>query len=165
MTAAELLIKIRDALVADRDLALWCYDTYGKRPDVWLDMDERNPPKSGDYPLIAILGISQVRGDDKREIAWEVWLGVAIEQNTVLIEEVADVLSIELGITHTITYTGMYEIETFRELCEDALYRARIAAADSDSESVPLNDYPLFSSLTTFTVKTLRSTRRALPAR
>lgn len=153
MTTAELLKKIKDALAADKELLAWCQQAFGKSPLISLGLDENNPPEADQYPLIAILGAEQVRGDDKRELVWELTLGVALLQEEIL----------EIGITRT--HTGMLQVEDLRELAEDALYRARIAGTDSEGESASLSTYPLFMSLSTLTIKTLKTTRRGLPAR
>lgn len=152
-TAADLLDAIRDALAADQALIAWCRQQFSKDPGIWLGMDENNPPKADQYPLIAVIGLTQARGDDKRELVWEITLGVALIQ-----EEI-----VETGITRT--FTGMLQAETLRELAEDALYRARLIGTESDGESATLSHYPLFLSLSTLTFKTLKTTRRGLPAR
>ncbi len=151
MNTAELLETIRDVLANDPAANEWCMLEFGKPPVVFLEIDKANPPQAEDYPLIAILGVRQSRGDRRGEIEWEVDMGVGVLQEDITVS----------GSTRT--FKGMLQAETLRELAENALYRARISSLESSGESMSDSVYPIFVSFTTVTVQAMKSTRRGLP--
>jgi len=153
ITTAELCAEIRNAIATDSALLAWCVAQFGKSPSVWVGIDEENPPAASQYPVIALLKIDQIRGGSKDENVWELTLGIAVSNNGIVTS----------GITYT--YTGMLQAETLRELAEDSIYRAKLSSADSDGQSMSINDYPLFISFSVMTIRILRTTRRAMPGR
>jgi hypothetical protein len=151
MTTQELLTAIRDALAADTALEAWCQEQFVKSATILLGLDERDPPGENDYPLVAIVGCTQERGDMARELSWKVFVGVGVVNEEIVIE------------TNTKTATGLLQAEELRELAENAIYRARIASGASAGEASTESYYPLFVSYTTITFTALRTTQRGLP--
>ncbi|SDU38318.1 hypothetical protein [Desulfobacula phenolica] len=152
MNTAELIEQIRIALSKDSVLTEWCQQTFGKTQTVCIDIDEKNPPEpETDYPVVAVTSIRQVRGDSAREISWELEIGVGVIDEEIITNG------------NCRTMAGFIKAETLRELAEDALYRARIASLDSNSESGSISLYPLFISGSVIPIKTLKSNRRGLP--
>jgi hypothetical protein len=154
MTTAQILEALKLALVADSALDAWCLSEFDKAPTVWLGIDEQNPPPEEDYPLVAIVGVDQVRGQSRGEIEWRVHLG-------------AGVVNSELTASaNARTYPGMLQAEALREHAENALYRARMgipANAESSGEASSVSYHPLYVSYTTITFSALKTSRRGLP--
>ena len=151
MTTAELLQTMRDALAVDPHLHAWCLDQFGKAPSVHLGIDENDPPTDGDYPVVALVGVEQVRGESAREIEWRVILGVGVVNPEI----------VQSGIVRT--QTGLLQAETLRELSENALYRARLCDVDSAGDASSESYHPLYVSYTTVSIRHLKSTRKGLP--
>jgi len=151
MTTAEVLQAIRDALAGDAALNAWCVEQFGKAPSVFLGIDENRPPAEEDYPLVALVGIEQVRGQDRRELEWRVFLGVGVVNDEIT----------ESGTVRT--STGFLHAETLRELAENALYRARLCDPESAGDASGESYHPLYVSYTTVAVRALKTTRRGLP--
>lgn len=151
MTTDELLIAARDALAADAALSEWCVDRFGKAPLVMLGLDDKNPPDEADYPIVAVIGIDQERGNSKRETDWRLHLGVGVVNS-----EIAESGSLR-------TYTGMVQAEQMREIAENALYRAGLKDLNTTGESSSESYHPLYVSYSMVTVSMLKTTRRGLP--
>lgn len=151
MNTVRLLETMRDVLAADPAIAEWCMLEFGKPPMVFLEIDQANPPQAEDYPLIAILGVRQMRGDRLDKMEWEVDVGVGVIQPEVIIS----------GSTRT--FKGMLQAETLREHAENALYQARVSSLGSSGESMSDSMFPIFMSFTTVTVQAMKSNRRGLP--
>ena len=109
------------------------------------------PPAEDEYPIIAIVGIEQTRGDSERELSWSVMLGIGVVN-----EKIATSGS-------TRTRTGWLQAESFREQVENALYRARIASAVSSGDASSECFHPLYVSYSTVTFTVLKTTRKGLP--
>ncbi len=157
MTGYELLQEIQSAIISDNVLVQWCKDKYEKAPSVWIAVDERAAPAQDDYPVIGIVALEETSGESKSEKQFTVYLGVGVVQNKIDEE------------THTNgarykTHRGMIEAEQLRELVRDAILRAKIMTLDNEGESATESFYPLFVSYQSLTFKTLKTTRRALPA-
>ena len=152
MTTSELLIAIRNALATDATLAAWCTENLAATPTIFLGIDDAQPPAEDEYPLIAVVGIEQERGESERELSWSVMLGIGVVN-----EEIAASGSMR-------TRTGWLQAEGLREQAENALYRARIASAVTSGNASQECFHPLYVSFSTLTFTTLKSTRRGLPA-
>lgn len=152
MTTAELLIAIRDALATDATLAAWCTAHLAATPTIFLGIDDVKPPAEDEYPIVAVVGIEQSRGESDRELSWSVMLGVGVVN-----EEISASGQMK-------TRTGMLDAESLREQVENALYRARIASAVTAGDASSECYHPLYVSYSTVTFTSLKTTRRALPA-
>lgn len=151
MTTAEILVAVRDALAADATLTAWCTEQFGKAQTVLLGIDENRPPAEEDYPVVAIAGIEQVRGQARRELEWNIFLGVGIINSEVAQSE------------NMRTCSGMLQAETLREHAENALYRARLCDVESAGDASGESYHPLYVSYTTVAVRQLKTSRRGLP--
>lgn len=151
MTTTEVLQAMSNALADDAALNSWCTVQFGKQPSVFLGIDENRPPAEEDYPVIALVGVEQARGQDRRELEWRVFLGVGVVN-----DEIAQSGSVR-------TRTGFLQAETLREFAENALYRARLCDTESAGDASGESYHPLYVSYTTVTVRALKSTRRGLP--
>lgn len=153
MTTAELLRLMQSTLIADSALGAWCQAELGRAPTIWLGIDEQNPPPEDDYPLVAIVGVDQLRGGARAEIQWQVHLGAGVVN-----PEITTNLNAR-------SYSGLMQAETLRELAENALYRARLPAVNIEStgEASSVGYHPLYVSYTTVIVSALRSLRKPLP--
>ena len=151
MTTVEVLQAMSNALADDAALNSWCTEQFGKAPSVFLGIDEIRPPAEEEYPVIALVGVEQARGQDRRELEWRVFLGVGVVN-----DEITQSGSLR-------TRTGFLQAETLRELAENALYRARLCDTESAGDASGESYHPLYVSYTTVTVRALKSTRRGLP--
>jgi len=131
MTTLELLQSIQDALASSSEIQNYCFAEFGRNPKIYLGVDPNNLPSSdADYPLIAITGITQSRGDKRPTIDWQIDVAIVIVQET--IEQDVD----------KITYKGFKQLEELREIVENAIYKAKILPADTDSEFRFSMQYP-----------------------
>lgn len=151
MTTTEVLQAMSNALANDAALNSWCTEQFGKAPSVFLGIDENRPPAEEDYPVIALVGVEQARGQDRRELEWRVFLGVGVVNDEI----------IQSGSIRT--RSGFLQGETLREFAENALYRARLCDTESAGDASGESYHPLYVSYTTVTVRALKSTRRGLP--
>jgi len=158
MTGHELLKEIQNAIAQDNSVISWCKEKYGKAPSVWIAVDERAAPAEDDYPVVGIVALEETSGESKTEKQFTVYLGVGVVQ-----EEIEE-NTLATG-SKTKTHKGMIEAEHLRELVRDAIFRAKIMTVDSEGESATESFFPLFVSYQALTFKTLKTTRRALPAR
>lgn len=151
MTTSELLVSIRNALATDATLATWCTANLAAQPTIFLGIDDVKPPAEDDYPIVAVVGIEQSRGESERELEWSVMLGIGVVN-----EEIVSSGSMR-------TRSGWLQAESLREQVENALYRARIASAVSAGDASSECFHPLYVSYSTVTFTVLKTTRRGLP--
>jgi hypothetical protein len=151
MTTSQILEATRDALAADTALTDWCVAQFGTAPTILLGLDDKNPPAEDEYPLVALIGVDQERGNARREVDWRLHLGAGVVNSAI----------VETGSTQTCT--GMLQAETLREMAENALYRAGLVDLSTTGESSSESYHPLYVSYSMVTVSQLKSTMRALP--
>lgn len=151
MDTQELLTAIRDALAADEALNAWCKAEFGKEPSILLGIDDKNRPPSQDYPLVAVVGVDQSRGQAGRENIWTIEIGVAVWNDEIS----------ETG--NTLTRTGFLQAEKLRELAEDAVYLARILPQETHGESHSYSEHPVYAGTSTLVVRQAASSRKGLP--
>jgi hypothetical protein len=151
MTTSELLDAIKNALVADQPLNSWCLAEFSRAPTIFIGIDPRKDPDESVYPIIAVVGLSQGRGDDRREHRWDIPVGVGVVNETITVSGAS------------VVYNGLAQVERMRELAEDALYRARIASMGTSGDASSECYYPLFVSFTTVVFTAPKTTRRGLP--
>ena len=106
MTTSQILEAARDALAADTALTDWCLDQFGTAATIMIGLDDKNPPAEDEYPLVAIIGVDQERGNARREVDWRLHLGAGVVNSTI----------VDTGITKTCS--GMLQAETLREMAE-----------------------------------------------
>ncbi len=151
MDTQELLTAIRDALAADEALNAWCKAQFGTGATVFLGIDDASPPTPDDYPVVAVMGADQARGQAGLEHEWNVEIGVGVENSKIDISG------------DKITRTGLLQAEKLRELAEDAVYRARILPMETRSESFSEYRHPVYQSFSVFTIRQAASSRKGLP--
>lgn len=149
-TTTEIINLIADTIAADSALAEWCLATYGTRGSIYVGIDQKNPAPVTMYPVVAIVDVSQARGDRPHD-AWDVTIGCGVTQEVI---DAAD------GPPRRVVYRGVHEAERLRELVEDALRRGRFARIDFSGESAAMTDYPTFVSFTTATLSMVKVNRR-----
>jgi len=151
-TSIGLIEQIKTVLASDEYIRGWCVQEFGRVHTVFVDIDEKNPPVPGeDYPVIIITGLNQTRGDNVRDISWEVELGVGVVNEDIAVDG------------NTKSLTGFGQVQALRELAENAIYRAGLGDVASRAESGSVSYYPLFISGTVIPLKILKSNRRAMP--
>jgi hypothetical protein len=147
LTASELITAIAAALAADTTLIAWCDAQFGTDLVIY-----EGAPDEADAPCIAILGVSgNSRSDGGTEIIKQVVLGVSVENSEVVTDG------------YRRTHTGLHQVETMRELAEDAIFRARLGAVAADFVAEPDAHPPLYISYTAIEHRSLKTTRRRLP--
>ncbi len=152
MMTRELLEAVRSAWIEDKIMNDWCLEIFGRAHSVRIGIDDENPPDPDtEYPIVAVTDIRQMRGDSIRELSWELEFGVGIVQ-----PDINDYIRGK-------TMIGFVQAEQFRELAEEALYRAKIADLSANSDSGSLSRYPLFVSGSVMPIKILKSNRQRLP--
>jgi len=151
MDTRELLTAIRDTIANDQALRAWCNAEFGSGPTVCLGIDDNNKPKPEDYPVVAVVGVEQIRGQAGRENLWIVELGVAVRNEEIKVSG------------NILTRTGFLQAETLRELAEDAVYRARILPPETQGESSSYVIHPVYASHTILTIHQAASSRKGLP--
>lgn len=152
-TTSEMLTAVRDALASDAVISKWCIATYGTAHSVFLGFNDENPPTEADYPMITITDAVQNRGSDKHRITWDVSIGIVISRDKTT------------TVNNAVTCDGFLEVETLRELAENALYRAKLASMDSGARTMSLSDYPQFASITTIKITLPASSQSGISKR
>ena len=152
-TSSSIMAQVRDILYADADIIAWCQGKYADGPYVWLGMDDRNLPDSTQYPLIAVLSVTQIRGADAHQLKWDVEINCVIHNDNISVTG------------RQSTCDGLLDVETLRELAENALYKARFATITSDGLSMTISDFPLFESITKIRISVPASFRSGISKR
>ncbi|MBU0995967.1 MAG: hypothetical protein KJ737_26025 [Proteobacteria bacterium] len=151
MTTAELLKEIQKSIVYDKTIDAWCKFTFDSYPTCYLGIDEQNPPVLDDYPIIAIVGVTQNRSDSTRELSWDIDLGVGI-----ISEAVTEVEGSK-------TYEGFLLAEELREKAENAILCLKPARISATGEAGTISYHPLYVSYSTINVKLKRGSQESLP--
>lgn len=151
MTTSEVLEAARDAILADTAITDWCIVEFGVAPTVLLGLDDKAPPEESEYPVVAIIGVDQERGNGRREVDWRLHLGAGVVNSAIV------------AVGSAKTCSGMLQAETLREMAENALYRAGLLDLSTTGESSSESYHPLYVSYSMVTVSQLKSNRRALP--
>ena len=144
---AEVMARIRDAVKADKALLGWCQEKYGKSHKIFVGIDEENPPAEGDYPLIGIVPIGHRWGLKSRIETANAIVFCGIVQKAV--DTAGNVTELR----------GVQEIETFRRMIEDRLYKAGLLLAESETRSASEYFFPVFTSIVEVTIETRLSSR------
>jgi len=112
MDIDTLRITLRNAIHDDSTTQTWCTDNYGQTHKVYGSIDIRKPPDSGEYPIVHIFPISMGGGYDLEQAEYE--LGVVCGINDSSTRTIP-------GKSNIVEYTGVTNIETFRQKVEDAI--------------------------------------------
>jgi len=150
MTTSEILKEIQIAILEDGTLNDWCKEMFDCLPTCYLGIDEENPPDQDDYPVIALVGVTQNRSDLNRELSWDIDLGVGV-----INPEVTE------GDNHKI-YTGFLLAEELREYAENAIFRSSFSRITVAGEASSVSYHPLYVSYSTINVKLKRSSQCGL---
>ncbi len=152
-TSSTVMTTVRDILSADADIAAWCLQKYFDGPYVWLGLDERSLPDNTQYPMIAILSVTQSRSSDAHQIKWDIEINAVIHNDNITVSG------------RQSTCDGLLDIEALRELIENALYKSRFATITSDGISMTISDFPLFESITKIVISVPASFRSGMSKR
>jgi len=149
LTASDLIDAIGAALAADTVLNDWCQAQFGTHLTIYEGAPETEDPA---LPCIAILGVSgNSRSDGAKEIIRQVVLGLSIENGTITTSGNRKIQD------------GLHQVETLRELAEDAVFRAKLGAVAADFVAEPDVHFPLFITYAAIEHRGLKTTRRRLP--
>lgn len=149
----DLATLCLNAVIADAAVQAFCQGQFGKAPTVLHGVDPENPPKSADYPVVALTDIVRSASLANNAPSYVVGLLAAVENDAV---ETAG------GLT---TYRGMAEAGDLSELVEAAVVRAlraRFPRISLDAETGVECDYPLFGGIITITAEAAGSSRTPL---
>lgn len=164
LSTAELIEKLRDAVSGSTSLSAWCVSKYGKVPTVFVGIDIENPPAEADYPVVVIEGITEVNGNAQNTLSWVADIGVGVYDET--ITSAAVTIPGEtpeddpVTIATTKTYSGVLDVETFREKVQALLKAERFAKLTFDSKAETINAYPEFISTINVTIEQIQTRRR-----
>lgn len=151
-TSMELIEQVTSAFAGDDLIRNWCIQTFGRAHTVYIEFDAKNLPKPDvDYPVIAVIGLSQIRGLSIRELSWELDIVVGVKNEEVL------------SVGNARIMTGFGQVNALREMAENAIYRVGLGDVSSIVESFSRSDYPLFVSESIIPIKILKPNRRAMP--
>lgn len=145
MTAIDFINLIITALRDDEVLQSWCQSEFGKALTVFSGIDDRNPPREEDYPLVALVGVESKRGLFRAKGEWVASLSVGVVNEAVS------------RVDNLVTYPGQAQVEVLREMAEEAIFRLR--PGDGESESAGVSFYPIFVSYTDIIIPYKRSNR------
>ncbi|MBU0994116.1 MAG: hypothetical protein KJ737_16620 [Proteobacteria bacterium] len=151
MMTSDLLKEIANSIAGDKTLQDWCKTVFDKKPTCYLGIDEENPPDPDGYPVIAIVGVTQIRSDLTRELSWDIELGIGVIDKTTTDEDQIK------------TYNGFLLAEDLREYTENAILRSRFARVTLTGEASSISYHPLYVSYSTINVKIKRSSQNSLP--
>ncbi|MDY6903691.1 MAG: hypothetical protein SWH61_03305 [Thermodesulfobacteriota bacterium] len=148
ITASEFITAVSTAIADDQILKDWCMDQFEAEPVVY-----EGDPDEAVTPSIAILGVVGFgRAHGKREAGHQLIIGYAVENDE----------RVESGNRRI--YTGLHQVETMRELAENAVFRAGITGGVAvEHAQDPDIRYPMFVSYSIIGITQLKSTRRPLP--
>jgi hypothetical protein len=149
---AELIEKIKAAVLTDPDLIAWCAATYGQSPTIVIGVDEDNPPALEDYPIIAFVGTETGRSTGDRDFTMSMYFGLGINdpgKDTATGTE----------------YMGTTRIETFRELFENAVFGCRIPGKTTVQGESGDSPHPLYVGYVTITINAPKSYMAAMGAK
>lgn len=147
MDLAETLAAARDAIKTDQAIAAWCQQKYGRQHKVYVGIDEENPPAEADYPLVAIMPAGHKWGIKSRTETARVILLCGVVQKAV--DAAGNVVELR----------GVSEVEMFRRMVEERLYKAGLLVADSETESLSGYFFPVFTSGVEVTIEMRLSSR------
>jgi len=156
-STSEIITLIRDAIASDLALSAWCVSKYGNTPTIYVGINIDNPPESENYPLVIIEEITEARGNAQNMMSWIVSIGCGIIDDTIVD---ATVKVDTTTVSTTKTFSGVADVEAFREKVEDILKSSRFAKLSFNTESIPINLYPEFNSFTFVTVEQIATRRR-----
>ena len=153
LTQIETIItQVHDTISTSVDVEYYCQLKYSKSPQVFLGIDEDNPPVPSDYPVIVVFSISRsARGESNKFLDYEVVIGVGIINDSKTVDG------------KKIIYPGLLEAEHLRELVESSLFCAGIAhKTDVGAETYSDVIFPLFRSDTKIRLSFLQTSRTSV---
>lgn len=143
MTAAEIIQKIMNVWATDPELQAFCQASYGRRPLIRGFVDLEKPIPDHHFPVIGFYGTKSGGGMNGLLARHEFLVGFAVLDDGI---ERDDALNVETSV-------GLSRVQTFRDLAERALYKARLGKITWEGEEDPLTDFPVLTSMTVITVE------------
>jgi len=146
MNYLEILDKIVVAL-SSTEIAAFCQDEYGADPTILVGLDQENPPRSTQYPILAVSGLTKSWGYSKQTESYmfSVFVGVYDETTTTN--------------SNVTTMTGLQNEHELRALVEKSLFNSFPASCVSNTETFFDVVFPFFCSIISFEVSMPRNTR------
>lgn len=148
MGIKEVLENFRDVLKDRAEIKSYCQGKFQKDHKVFLGVDPKNPPAESDFPALAIVGIKVVERGQSR-IKYSVAIGVLVKGGK------------EPQVSgNSSTHEAFVQAEELNELAEEAIIKSqKFMKVSPNSESVPNELFPLFTTITYLLVEQLVSSR------
>jgi hypothetical protein len=139
MNINTLLDDLSNAIAVDSETATWCQSTYGRDHQVYVNLDDREPPAASGCPYVTLWPDSK-----------KVGRGIGQKQHTI---EVVCVIHDESSRTRSednvIEYEGVKRLETFRKHVETAIAAVDMGNAlldELDIEYDPVSEFPFMAA-------------------
>jgi hypothetical protein len=129
----------RDTIIADATLAGYCTGTLGAALNVYVGVDEKNPPKIGNAPFLVIVPIGTRPGYQEDQHTWSIGIHIGIEDAT---------FSDYQG-NGAVEMRGVYRIDqmyTYVQAALDAIAAQKNVTADMIQFTVECNAFPLIQA-------------------
>lgn len=117
MNINTIVIAIRDVVAASTTIKAWTQATYSKDHKVYVGTDARREPAQSDYPLVKIFPAAKQEGHYLEDMTHRIQLLIGIYQEGKVSGLAANVIE----------FSGVAEIESFRQLVRDAAVAAIVA--------------------------------------
>lgn len=158
MKASELLLIIGTHLEQDAEIKAWSNTNFGKDHTVYIGLDTESPPVESEYPLVIIFYVERLRGEGSRLQTFATEIGTGIFNKELIKPD-------ESGSPNLKVYKGLFQVEDFRELVEESLFRAMPkiqGKVDVSGETTTDVFFPFFRSNTLISMEFIRTSRKPL---
>ena len=148
MGTVDLINKLLAVFITDEQLLAWAtVNLPGGKFNTYIGIDDQNPPRPEQYPLIAVTEIrasgEALKGRTKHEV--DIACGVNKETITEDVEKNSHVQE------------GLLLAESFREQVRDAMFRSYPGKVSISGDAGQVSFFPLFVSGMTLTVETINT--------
>lgn len=147
----DILALIQETLAANTDIEYYSQQKYSKSCRVFVGIDEDNPPKQEDYPVIIIFSVNRAeRGESSKFVVYEAVIGVGVVNESCVVDG------------KKTTYIGMAEAERLRELVEAALFGKVAHKTDVQGQTSSEIIFPLFRSDTVIKLSFIQTSQSGI---
>lgn len=151
MNPSNFMLGIGEAIGNDAELQAWCQEIFKKPLTVFVGVDVDNPPDISDYPVCALLEVTERRGEAQRATTFSLDLSVAVYD-----EEVKTSGNLRI-------FSGLPKAAELKHRVEGAILRSGLVASVDFPESDGVFAMsPIFVGFSMAECQIFKSSRQAM---
>jgi hypothetical protein len=165
MRSSDIQREIFNFLHNDNEIKEFCFTHFNQAGTVQLGLDKDEFPPQELMPVIVVGPISRLgKGDNDFITRYVLFLSVTIRNENVTRDPMDNQADAQSSTQGKIELEGATQVEQFRELVEEKLFKFRKhnMKINVTGETLTESDFPVFRSTTAAEIEIKRNTRQSL---